>query len=202
MTNATNVNEPTTAGTPTPYKPTTTGRLAHHKPLSSTYDSTILKGLTYGVPTARRLLTPGIFNRQYARIRDYLFSIGLTDAEREVALNLIRLYCYYGKVYPKASQFSEYPGCSRRTFWRAIAKLEELGTIDRINRYLHHRQISNVYRLDKLILILARYLAEHGYRFIDTFAEAILRMTSNSFWQTIWTVRVRLKDPKPITLVA
>jgi len=172
-----------------------------NNPISSNVN-TILERLTYGVPTPRRLLSPGIFTKQYDRIRDYLVSLGLTNAEREVALKLLRLYCYYGKVYPKASQFDDDRGCSRRTFWRAVAKLEEIGLIDRINRYLHHLQISNAYRLDKLVLILARYLAEHGYRFIDTFAEAILRITSNSFWRTIWTVRVRLRDPKPLTAMA
>ncbi len=115
-----------------------------------------------------------------------------------MALNLLRLYCYYGKVYPKAAAFADQRGCSKRTFWRAVASLEELGLIDRINRYLHHLQIANAYRLDKLILVLARWLAEHGYQFTDKFTLALLQLTDNSFWRTIWTVKVRLRDPKPI----
>jgi hypothetical protein len=154
------------------------------------------------VPTERRLLSPGIFNKKFDRIRDYLANVGLTPAEREIALNLLRLYCYYGKVYPKASAFTDVGGCSKRSFWRAIAKLEELGLIDRINRYLYHLQISNSYRLDKLILILARWLAEHGHQFTDKFTLALLRLTDHSFWRTIWTIKVRLRDPKPLTTMA
>lgn len=166
--------------------------------LTSYNPTTILERLTYGVPTKRRLLSPGTFTKQFDRIRDYLVNIGLTPAEREIALQLLRLYCYYGKVYPKASEFADQRGCSKRTFWRAVAKLQELGLIDRINRYLYHLQISNAYRLDKLVLILVRWLAEHGYPFTENFTCALLRLTDNSFWQTIWTTKVRLRDPKPI----
>ncbi|MBA7659674.1 hypothetical protein ES703_67661 [subsurface metagenome] len=159
---------------------------------------TILERLTYGVPTERRLLSPGIFNKKFDRIRDYLVTIDLTPSERQIVLQLLRLYAYYGKVYPKASEFSPLPGSSIRTFWRAVAKLEELGLVDRINRYLHHLQISNAYRLDKLILILARWLAEHGYPFTDKFTLAILRLTDRSFWRIIGTIKVRLRDSKPV----
>ncbi len=167
---------------------------------TSLYDSNIvLACLTYGVPTQRRLLTPGVFIKKFHRIRDYLVNAGLTAAERQVALNLLRLYCYYGKVYPKASELTDERGCSPRTFWRAVAKLEDMGLIDRINRYLHHLQISNAYRLDKLVLVLARWLAEHGHHFTDNFTLSLLRLTDFSFWQTIWTAKVRLRDPHPIT---
>lgn len=182
-----------------------TGTLAHRNVTTHTsttlepYNSrVILERLTYAVPTKRRLLSPGIFNKKYDSIRDYLVIAGLTPAERQIALNLLRLYCYYGKVYPKATDFTDQGGCSRRSFWRAVAKLEELGLIDRINRYLYHLQISNAYRLDKLVLILARWLAEHGYTFTDKFTPALLRLTANLFWQTIGSVKVRLRDPTPI----
>lgn len=171
-----------------------------NKPISNN-NNTFLERLTYGVPTERRLLSPGIFTKKFDRIRDYLVYAGLTPAEREVCLNLLRLYCYCGKVYPKASQFTDQRGCSKRTFWRAIAKLEEQGLIESINRYLHHLQISNAYRLDKLILILVRWLAEHGYQFTDKFTLALIRITANSFWRTIWTTKVRLRDPKPLSVM-
>ena len=164
------------------------------------YDKDIILGrLTYGVPTQRRILSPGVLIKKFHRIRDYLFNAGLSSAERQVALNLIRLYCYYGKVYPKAGEFTDQGGCSPRSFWRAVAKLEDMGLIDRINRYLNHLQISNAYRLDKLILVLARWLAEHGHHFTDNFTLSLLRLTAGSFWQTIWTAKVRLRDPHPIT---
>ena len=187
----------------------TAGALAHRNVISPTYNlertynvRRVYYSTPYGVPACRRLLTAGIFNKKFDLIRDYLQSLGLTLCERQIAMNLIRLYCYYGLVYPKATLFTEERGCSRRTFWRAVAKLEELGLLDRINRYLHHLQISNAYRLDKLILILARYLSEHGYSFTDNFTRILLRLTDNSFWRKIWSIKVRLRDPKPLISVS
>ncbi|MBA7581023.1 hypothetical protein ES708_22922 [subsurface metagenome] len=74
--------------------------------------------------------------------------------------------------------------------------------MDRIHRYLNHRQISNAYRLDKLILCIIRYLAEHGHKYFDEFTGNILRQTQNSFWRKIRTLRVRLRDPIPLTATA
>ncbi|GAJ13427.1 unnamed protein product, partial [marine sediment metagenome] len=51
----------------------------------------------------------------------------------------------------------------------------------------------------KLDLVLARWLAEHGHQFTDNFTLSLLRLTAGSFWQTIWTAKVRLRDPHPIT---
>lgn len=179
--------------------------LAHRNSLSPypyngnpSNNNVLLDHLTYGVPTKRRILTPGIFNKRFDRIRHYLFSMGLTPAEREIALKLLRLYTYYGRLYPKANYFADYPGCSKRTFWRAVAKLEALGVLERIHRYLHHLQISNAYRIDKLVVILARYLAEHGCQFKDKFTRLLLHRTNTAFWRTIWTATVRLRDPIPV----
>jgi len=152
----------------------------------------------YGVPAHQRLLPPGHFNRFYALINRYLQSLDLTPNQANVTLQLIHLYTYYGKTYPKANQFSDQAGCSKRTFWRAIAKLEQLQVIERINRYLNHLQISNLYRLDKLILILARLIAEQGHNFTNSFTRQILKQTDGNFWRTIWTHNVRLRDPIPI----
>ncbi|MBA7664699.1 hypothetical protein ES703_72762 [subsurface metagenome] len=105
-------------------------------------------------------------------------------------------------MYPKANEFTGDGGCSKRSFWRAVAKLEELGVLDRINRYLHHRQISNCYRLDKLILCIIRYLAEHGCPNLDGFAYYCLAKAGSQFWRAIHSIRVRLRDPIPLTLVA
>ncbi|GAH41530.1 unnamed protein product, partial [marine sediment metagenome] len=74
---------------------TTQKTLAHRNGTTHTlnntplYDSNILLArLTYGVPTERRLLTPGVFIKKFHRIRDYLFNAGFSPAERQVALNL------------------------------------------------------------------------------------------------------------------
>ncbi|MBA7552984.1 hypothetical protein ES705_45564 [subsurface metagenome] len=163
---------------------------------------TLLVRLTYGVPAPKRMLTAGVLRKKHERIRNYLVNMGLTAAERQITFELLRLYTYYGKVYPKAQEFSSTGGCSKRSFWRAVAKLEDAGVVDRINRYLHHLQISNCYRLDKLVLCIVRYLAEHGCPFLDRFTQDMLELADDAFWKTIWRLRVRLRDPKPITIMA
>ncbi len=183
--------------------------LAQRKPSPSTrnntslYNSTkVLERVTYGVPAPRRMLTPGLLLKKHHYIVSYLKALGLTPAEREITFHLLRLYAYYGKVYPKANEFTWDGGCSKRSFWRAVAKLEESGFIDRINRYLHHLQISNCYRLDKLVLCIIRYLAEHGCPYLDGFAHYCLAKVGSQFWRAIYSIRVRLRDPIPLTLVA
>ena len=183
--------------------------LAQHKPYNHTLNNNptpnaikLLERLTYGVPAPRRMLSPSLLLKKHDYIRSYLTAIGLTIAERDAAFFLLRLYAYYGKVYPKAYELAEDCHRSKRSFWRAIAKLEDSGFIDRINRYLHHRQISNCYRLDKLVLCIIRYLAEHGCPFLDQFTQNIIHQTADSFWRIIYTLRVRLRDPIPLTLEA
>ncbi len=187
-------------------KNATAERVAHRKSslgtsgTTSLYNSTVVvQRLTYGVPASRRMLSPGLLVKKHDYIRRYLCQLGLTAAEREIAFHLLRLYAYYGTVYPKAREFTSESGCSKRSFWRAVAKLEEAGVIDRINRYLYHLQISNCYRLDKLVLCIIRYLAEHGCPFLDAFTRKLLLDTSNHFWTLIHRIRLRLKDPNPIT---
>jgi len=164
--------------------------------------NTILERLTYGVPAPRRMLSPSLLLKKHHYVISYLKAIGLTPSEREITMHLLRLYAYYGKVYPKAQEFTEDGGCSKRSFWRAVAKLEDSGLIDRINRYLHHLQISNCYRLDKLILCVIRYLAEHGSPYLDAFTRQLLLDTSSHFWTLIHRIRLRLRDPNPLTTLA
>lgn len=170
--------------------------------LSNYSSNTLLERLTYGVPAPRRMLSPGLLLKKHHYIISYLRQEGLTPSEREITMHLLRLYAYYGKVYPKAQEFTWDGGCSKRSFWRAVAKLEDSGLIDRLNRYLHHLQISNCYRLDKLVLCIIRYLAEHGCPYLSDFAHDLLSRIGISFWRTIWTLRVRLRDPKPLTIMA
>lgn len=183
--------------------------LAQRNSSPSTYSNntlldtpTLLDRETYGVPAPRRMLSSSLLLKKHDYIVSYLNTIGLTPAERQITLHLLTLYTHYGKVYPKAQEFTQDAGCSKRSFWRAIAKLEDLGVIDRLNRYLHHLQISNCYRLDKLILCLIRYLAEHGSPYIPSFAYNLLKQVGDSFWQTIRTLRVRLRDPNPLVAMS
>jgi len=166
-------------------------------------DNTILlTRLTYGVPAPKRMLSPGLLLKKHDRVNHYLKGLDLTPAEREVTFNLLRLFAYYGRVYPKANGFTPARGCSRRSFWRAVSKLEVDGLIDRQHRYVNHLQISNCYRLDKLVLCIIRYLAEHGSQAISEFAHGLLKQVGQSFWPVIWTLRVRLRDPNPLTALA
>ncbi|MBA7664123.1 hypothetical protein ES703_72174 [subsurface metagenome] len=155
---------------------------------------TSIYGQRYGVPPSRKILTVDLFNTKFLQIRDYLVSLGMHTAEREGVLRLLRLYSYYGQAYPKAAQLSELPGCSRRTFWRAISRLKDMGLVNVINRFLNGRQISNCYRLDKLILCLVRYLVEHGGAGIfDKIGKAIKNFLFNRhFWRLVWSTKVSL----------
>ncbi|MBA7536968.1 hypothetical protein ES705_29234 [subsurface metagenome] len=175
------------------------GTSNHDHDLNTT---TLLLRLTYGVPSHRRMLSHGLLLKKHDRIRTFLVSLGLTTADRDAAFYLLRLYSHYGKVYPKAPNYTEVYYCSKRSWWRAIAKLEDAGLIDRIKRYLHHLQISDSYRLDKLVLCIVRYLAEHGSPNFDEFTRDLIRQTPGSSWKTIRNLRVRLRDPIPITTTA
>lgn len=172
--------------------------MIHHNSSHSPYHITYKReGRTvpppYGVSPSQRVLSPSLFIKKYDRIRDCLrCSLGMAAGQREVTLRLLRLWAYYGQVYPKESQVTELPGCSKATFWRTVQLLEERGLVQVINRYVcrPHAQISNLYRLDKLILVLARYLAEHGVAFRDKWLTPYLTMPGRLFWgataSTLW----------------
>lgn len=146
----------------------------------STLDST-----SYGVSSSSRVLSPGLLLKKYYLIRDCLADVvGLSVAEREVVLRLIRFWAYYGRVYAKERTITESPGCSKATYWRTIRLLTELGMIRVVNRYLirPHAQISNLYLLHNLIIVLARYLAEHGQSFKSSWIMSWLTMPGSVFW--------------------
>jgi len=143
----------------------------------------------YGVSPSRRVLSPQLLFKKFDAVRDCLqHSLGFTTAQREVTLRLLRLWAYYGNVYPKEALITQEPGCKKATFWRTIRRLEDLGLIDVINRFLiqPHAQISNLYRLDRLIVLLARYLAEHGVRFFEKWLAPALTMPGLLFWRQIY----------------
>jgi len=163
--------------------------LADHKAFIPNRDRIIVNKrdtrVRYGLPVALRALSPGLFIKKYDNIRDCLAgSLGFTCAEREVVLRLLRLYAYYGAAFPKAASIAREPGCSERTFWRAVKKLQSLNLVHVINRFVlrPHAQISNLYRLEKLGIVLARYLAEHGVRFREGWLRPALLMPACLFW--------------------
>lgn len=188
-----------------PHSPPDQQPLAHRNASpSSSPDSKKVPGnsrdlWSYGVPVNKKILTIDLYFKRFDQIRRFLEQqVGLTLAEREGILRLLRIYCYYGKVYPKAEQIADdfgnmVKGCSKRSFWRAIAKLREDDFIQVGNRFLHGRQISNSYRLDKLVICLVRYLMEHGSRYLGKISRQLLdKLVSPEFWRLIRQAKVNL----------
>jgi hypothetical protein len=142
----------------------------------------------YGVSQSRRILSPQLLLKRFDQVRDCLENVlGLTIGQREVTLELIRFFAYYGQVYPKASHFGEQPGSSRTTFWRTIKILRDKGLLNVIQRFIirPHAQISNLYKFDRLLILIARYLAEHGCPFTQKWLQPLLRMPGSLFWPWI-----------------
>jgi len=139
----------------------------------------------YGVSQEYRLLTKGLFAKRRDQVRDFLKNVlHFTVAQRDFTLRLLEFWAHYGKVYPKIALLCEEPGCSVATAWRTVALLEGLGLIKRVNRIMKptRRQISNLYLLHKLLLAIARYLAEHGVAFYQEWLRPYLAMAGSLFW--------------------
>lgn len=142
----------------------------------------------YGVSYRKRFLTPSLFIKKYDLIRSFLAGyVGLSLAEREACLRLLRIWSYYGVAYPKESQITQDPGCSKATFWRMIRALENKKLIEVINRYIIRpkAQISNQYQLNQLGLLLARYLSEHGVKFLESWLQPYLILPGGQFWSQV-----------------
>ena len=157
-------------------------------------------GDRYGVSSSRRVLSPGLFRQRYDQIRNYLqHSLGLTICQREVTLKLLRLFAYYGEVYPKAAHIAIEPGSSRATFWRTVKILRDKRLLEVVNRFFirPHAQASNLYILDKLVLLIARYLAEHGVAFYQQWLKPYLAMPGSLFWRKFADVGLPLECDFP-----
>jgi hypothetical protein len=192
----------------------------HHKSVVSKRGKTIVsysrdKGKPYGVSSASKLFPVSLFTKKYEHVKRCLRQVvGLTDGEVEAVMRLLRIEAYYGVAYPKASHiagepeqpppqfFVPYPGyvppkrhywgTSRATFWRAIARLKELKLVTVVNRYVlrEDAQISNLYKLDKLLILIAKYLAEHTGRIWPDWFDRYLAMP----WSELWSSFASLPD--------
>ena len=152
----------------------------------------------YGLPLAMQAISPQALLKNFDKVRDFLKdTLGFTTAEREVALRLLRLYAYYGIIYPKAKQVTTLPGCSERTFWRVIKLLKDMNLVTVVNRYVRREwaQISNLYRLDKLVLAIAKYLAERGQHFDQQWLRPLVEMNGSDFWRSIYTPAFAMPPP-------
>lgn len=167
--------------------------MIHHKVSLSEKNNMIVsysryRCKAYGVSPAYRVLSPQLLFKKQEYIRDCLYHVlGLTPGQIEVTFRLLCLWAYYGQVYPKEAQVSAEPGCSKATFWRTVRVLKEGGYIGVVNRFVirHEAQISNLYRLDRLVVVLARYLAEHGTGFLEKWLTPALTMPARLFWDSV-----------------
>ena len=179
---------------------------AHHNALPINLNNIYYKkgigvGKRYGVPQLHRILTMGNYHKHHDDINTMLrVACGLENRERGAIFCLLRLFLYYGKVYPKAADVADQEYISKRTYWRAIGKLRDLGVVEVINRYVKHKQISNLYRLDKLIVMIARFISEHHPIIFGDFGD---KLTSffRSFWDEIWDADINLSLMAPVKLV-
>lgn len=196
------VNTPTTvAQTFWPVKSSTSiifgtpeNPVSHHKVTLSRNNKLIVsyskyREKTYGVTSRYRFFSPELLRKKFDLICDCLAGpLRLSTAQRSAILELLTLQAYYPTVYPKASQIANQAGCSTRTAWRAIRRLEELGLVQRVPRFVlrPHAQISDLYLLKKLIILIARYLAEHGVAFWEKWLRPALTMPGQQFWSQIF----------------
>ena len=143
--------------------------------------------LYYGVSWAQRVLSPGLLRKRFNLIQQLLKgNLGLTPKQREVVVSLLRLWAYYGQVYPTVAHLCREANCSKSTALRVLKELEHLGLIEVVCRNLqpYRRQISNLYLLHGLLLLIARYLAEHGQAFTEKWLQPMLSLPGSVFWRT------------------
>ena len=152
----------------------------------------------YGVSSDYRILTKGLFVKRFDQVRDFLqYVLGLPTAEREVILRLLGYWSHYGVCYPTVARLCEEPGCSKATAWRVIGKLKGYGMMHTVPRYLtpYRRQISDIFILHGLLLLLARYLAEHGVHFWEKWLAPVLSLSGRDFWSGFWQLADRERPP-------
>jgi len=177
--------------------------MIHHKSSPNTLPRILISHSTlsrrpYGVSRSRRILSPQLLTKKYNLVLDCLKNrLGLTTAQREVVLRLLRYWAYYGYVYPKEATVTEEPGCSKATFWRTIKLLKSAGLIITINRYVFrpHAQISNLYRFDKLLVLIARYLAEHGSWAWGNWLKPLVILPAAQFMESILPASKERESP-------
>ncbi len=159
----------------------------------------------YGVSRSERVLSPQVLLKRFDQVRECLEGVlGLTSRRREVVIILLRMWAYYGQVYPKESTVTADKWCSKATYWRTISYLKGLGLVQVLKRYIvrPHAQISNLYDLRRLIVLIARYLAEHGQHFAEKWLEPYLVMPGSQFWPLAFASPGKLSCPSGDSLGA
>lgn len=157
------------------------------------YSNGIRVPTPYGVSRACRALSQQALIRKDSQILAFLRgTLGLTVKQVIVVTDLLRLWCYYGTVYPKQATMTERPQGSKATFWRTIALLKEKQLVAVVNRYVRREeaQISNLYILDKLVLAIAKYLSEKGHKFAQQWLKPLFQMDWQDFWASYYDGQV------------
>ena len=192
-----------------PSPPPSSQSMAHHNSLLTNNNTIyhkkgVIREKSYGVPSTYRVLTMGNYHKHHNDINMMLrVVLRLGNRERSAVFCLLRLFLYYGEVYPKAADVADQEYISKRTFWRAMRKLQELGVIEVINRYINHKQISNFYRLDKLVVMIAAFIAEHhlGLFINDVLGKYALKLVGFfRSWDQLWDAEINLSLPAPVKL--
>jgi hypothetical protein len=151
----------------------------------------------YGRSALGKTPSKGVLLKGFDKMNNFMKgTFGLTTAEAYSMQEVVRIAIYYGNVYLKTAHFAGQPGRSQSTLRRAIRKLKNLGLITVIPRYLEpvRRQISNLYILQNLLLLFARYLAEHGQAFGEKWLKPYLKLPGSVFWRIDWRENLSLKE--------
>ena len=147
--------------------------------------------IPYGVPCPTAVLPPKVLFQRWRDVQAFYHStLQLPEEEVRVVSELVRLWTIRGRVYPTAAQVAETAHVSIRTFWRTVKRLEEMKMVQVVNRYVQREwaQISNLFRLERLIFALARFLAEKGERNLGPMMARFLALPGREFWSKIWRV--------------
>ena len=137
------------------------------------------------------MLPRGVIFKRWLDVQAFMrVTLQLSKPERAVVSELVRLWMIKGAVYPTAKQVAETALVSKRTFWRTVKRLEALKMVQVVNRYVQREwaQISNLFRLERLIFALARFLAECGERHLGPMMKRFLELPGREFWSKIWSV--------------
>ncbi len=156
------------------------------------------KGNHYGVSYKPKILTPGLFFKHHDRVMVFLRdTLRLSPRQCEITEQLLRFYIFYSSVYPSQKDCSGRHRGTKPTFWRTISKLEEMGMIVRIPRYFvrEKAQTSNLYEMEKLLILLARYIREHGAALADNCIKLIIDLGGAEFWS--WAFNRKYSEVLP-----
>jgi hypothetical protein len=148
------------------------------------------RSLRYAVPKHYRKISPTLLNKHHRTIHSFMLSaLRLTHKQTRVAEILLRLWCYYGHVYPKAQTIADECMVSKRTVWRTIQILEDMHFISRNARYFtpSRNRISNSYDCSQFCTAIAFLLYEKSVKLKYGWLQPYFRIPGSVFWSLVYT---------------